>query len=57
VEPTTFAIRNGQKQDFTVTFKTLKASQAYTFGSLLWIGNKGHIVRMPLVVSAALMGA
>ena len=57
VEPMTFTIRNGEQQSFIVTLKTLKTSQSFTFGSLLWIGNKGHVVRMPVVVSATFMGA
>lgn len=57
VEPRVFTVSDKQQQSFTVTLRTIKANQAFTFGSLLWIGSRGHVVRMPLAVSAMFMSA
>ncbi|MCO5604332.1 hypothetical protein L7F22_058497 [Adiantum nelumboides] len=57
VEPMMFTVRNEQRKTFTVTLKTIRANQAFTFGSIMWVGSKGHVVRMPVAVSAMFMSA
>jgi len=52
------AITPGQTKSFTVTFtRTTAALNAYTGGQLTLTGNKGHVVRIPMVVRPVAMAA
>jgi subtilisin family serine protease len=52
------AINPGQTKSFTVAFTQNSAPlNAYTGGQLTLTGNKGHVVRIPLVVRPVALGA
>jgi hypothetical protein len=58
VNPASFTIAPGQSQDFTVMFtRTTATPNAYAFGSLTWVGDKGHSVRSPLAIRPVSLAA
>ncbi|CAI6010870.1 unnamed protein product [Closterium sp. NIES-65] len=50
VSPDKFTITPGKKVTFTATFKVTKTSNNTQFGSMTWVDEKGHSVRMVLAV-------
>jgi subtilisin family serine protease len=51
VSPNSLTVAPGQTKSFTVTFTQNSAAlNAYTFGSLTWNGDKGHVVRSPIAI-------
>ncbi|KAL3681071.1 hypothetical protein R1sor_024027 [Riccia sorocarpa] len=52
VKPAVFTIQPQTTLSFRLTFKAVKNVQSFTFGSITWTGSKGHLVYMPLSVSA-----
>ncbi|KAJ7566579.1 hypothetical protein O6H91_02G109400 [Diphasiastrum complanatum] len=52
VKPRAFTVKDGRSVSFTVTLKAIRANQQFTFGNLMWTGSKGHVIRMPISVSA-----
>ncbi len=48
---TSFTAAPGSVTPWTVTFlRTTAPLDAYTKGFILWMGNKGHVVKMPVVI-------
>ncbi|KAL2620970.1 hypothetical protein R1flu_001175 [Riccia fluitans] len=52
VKPAVFTIKPKTTLSFHLTFKAAENVQSFTFGSLTWMGSKGHVVYMPLSISA-----
>ncbi|KAH6556750.1 hypothetical protein KP509_1Z158500 [Ceratopteris richardii] len=57
IQPSAFTISIGQRKTFTVSLKVVEANKTFTFGSILWVGNRGHTVRMPLAINAMFRSA
>ncbi|XP_024526147.1 subtilisin-like protease SBT2.5 [Selaginella moellendorffii] len=52
VKPRVFKARTGKPVVINVTLTATQTNQQFTFGYMIWDGDKGHSVRVPLVVSA-----
>ncbi|CAM6128487.1 unnamed protein product [Calypogeia fissa] len=52
VRPNILTIKARKTASFKVTIKATSTVQQFTFGSLTWEGSNGHVVFMPLSVSA-----
>lgn len=52
VRPAFFTIKARRTASFKVTVKATSTVQQFTFGSLTWEGSNGHVVFMPLSISA-----
>ncbi|GAP15063.1 subtilase family [Longilinea arvoryzae] len=53
-----FTINPGASQDFDVTFTTAGAAlNAYVGGYITWTGDKGHVVRVPVVIKPVALAA
>jgi subtilisin family serine protease len=51
VTPSVFTIQPGASQTLTVRFdRTTAAFNSYTGGQVTWTGDRGHVVRVPVVV-------
>ncbi|CAI7816829.1 unnamed protein product [Closterium sp. NIES-54] len=50
VTPSTFTIAPGDKVTFSVELKVLKGMDGFSHGSITWVDNNMHAVRVPLVV-------
>jgi hypothetical protein len=51
VTPSTFTIAPGAAQQYTVDFTEVSAAfSTYSFGSITLTGDKGHVVRVPVVI-------
>jgi hypothetical protein len=55
---TSFTVEKDRSKSFSVTFTTNGAAlNAYTGGYVTWTGNKGHVVRIPVVIKPVAMAA
>lgn len=53
-----FTINPGASQSFDVNFtRTTAALNSYTGGQITWTGDKGHVVRMPVVIRPVALAA
>ena len=53
-----FTIEKNKSKSYSVTFTTNGAAlNAYTGGYVTWTGNKGHVVRIPVVIRPVAMAA
>ncbi|MHB8133072.1 MAG: S8 family serine peptidase [Anaerolineaceae bacterium] len=53
-----FTVQPGEKKDFSVTFTTtIAALNAYVGGYITWTGDKGHVVRIPVVLKPVALAA
>jgi len=53
-----FTINPGAKQSYNVTFTRTTASlNAYVGGYIIWTGNLGHVVRIPVVIQPVALAA
>jgi len=50
VRPMSFEVRAGESVVVAVTLQATQTTGTFTFGALLWRGDKGHAVRVPLAV-------
>jgi hypothetical protein len=52
VEPSSFTLAPGESQNIKVKFETMSTAvlNSYSFGSLTWVGNRGHLVRSPIAI-------
>jgi hypothetical protein len=58
VTPASFTINPGASQTYTVQFTTTSAAlNSYTFGSLTWNGNQGHVVKSQIALRPVAMSA
>jgi subtilisin family serine protease len=58
VSPSSLTVAPGQTKSFTVRFTQKDAAlNAYTFGSLTWTGDKGHVVRSPIAIRPVALAA
>jgi hypothetical protein len=60
VTPSTasFTINPGAEQSFGVTFQTAGATlNSYVGGQITWTGDKGHVVRLPVVIRPVALAA
>lgn len=53
VHPESFKVKPGESTCITVTLKATQSNGEFTFGSMAWTGDRGHVVRIPLSVLAA----
>ena len=53
-----FTVNPGETKPFDVTFtRTTAALNSYTGGQITWTGDKGHVVRMPVVIRPVALAA
>jgi hypothetical protein len=53
-----FTVEKGASQSYSVTFTTKGAAlNTYTGGYITWKGNKGHVVRIPVVIKPVALAA
>ncbi len=58
VEPATFTVEAGATATYEVTItRTTAELDAYTFGSITWVGDAGHRVRSPIAVNPVALAA
>ena len=58
VSPASITVAPGKSASFTVAFTRQGAAlNAYTFGSLTWTGNQGHVVRSPITIRPVALAA
>jgi hypothetical protein len=56
--PASFTIAPGASAPWTATFtRTTAALNAYVFGFIVWTGDKGHVVKMPVVIRPVALAA
>lgn len=53
VHPTSFTVREGESVVVSVSLHATQSTGAFSFGALVWSGDRGHVVRIPL---SALVG-
>lgn len=53
VHPESFKVKPGESICITVVLKATQSNGEFTFGSMAWTGDRGHVVRIPLSVLAA----
>jgi len=55
---TSFTIHGGASKSYTVTFTTADAAlNSYVGGYITWTGDKGHVVRIPVVIRPVALAA
>lgn len=52
VHPSKFRIRPRASVTINITLQATVSNGAFTFGSLVWKGDRGHVVKIPLSVLA-----
>lgn len=50
VRPASFKVREGENVVVAVTLRATQTNGAFTFGALVWRGDRGHVVRIPVSV-------